>query len=101
MINMINGCRRSIGGLCWVNEGSARPEVRGTAEPHGGAYPPCSTPPSYVLTSIILTTLRTDRQRPIVKFLTDADAFAHHFGCSLKPRECYNRGPRTASSTSC
>ena len=21
-------------------EGSARPEVRGTAEPHGGAYPP-------------------------------------------------------------
>ena len=46
--------------------GSARPEVRGTAEPHGGAYPPCSTPPSYVLTSIILTTLRTDKQRPIV-----------------------------------
>ena len=22
------------------DEGSARPEVRGTAEPHGGAYPP-------------------------------------------------------------
>ena len=22
------------------NLGSARPEVRGTAEPHGGAYPP-------------------------------------------------------------
>ena len=22
------------------NTGSARPEVRGTAEPHGGAYPP-------------------------------------------------------------
>ena len=81
-----------------IMRGSARPEVRGTAEPHGGAYPPCSTPPSYVLTSIILTTLRTDRQRPIVKCLTDADAYAHHFRCSLKPRECYNRGPRTASS---
>ena len=25
--------------------GSARPEVRVTAEPHGGAYPPCSTLP--------------------------------------------------------
>ena len=25
--------------------GSTRPEVRGTAEPHGGAYPSCSTPP--------------------------------------------------------
>ena len=72
--------------------GLARPEVRGTAEPHGGAYPPCSTPPSYVVTFIILTTLRTNRQRPIVKFLTDADAFADHFRCSLKPRECYSRG---------
>ena len=81
-----------------VIPGSARPEVRGTAEPHGGAYPPCSTPPSYVLTSIILTTLRTDRQRPIVKCLTDADAFVHHFRCSFKPRDCYNRGPRTESS---
>ena len=81
-----------------MRRGSARPEVRETAEPHGGAYPPCSTPPSYVLTSIILTTLRTDKQRPIVKCLTDADAFAHHFRCCLKQRECYNRGPRTASS---
>ena len=26
-------------------QGSARPEVRGTAEPHGGAYPPRSPPP--------------------------------------------------------
>ena len=28
---------------CHMNhiiQGSARPEVRGTAEPHGGAYPP-------------------------------------------------------------
>ena len=25
--------------------GSARPEVRGTPELHGGAYPPCSTLP--------------------------------------------------------
>ena len=25
--------------------GSTMPEVRGTAEPHGGAYPPCSTLP--------------------------------------------------------
>ena len=26
--------------LATVESGSARPEVRGTAEPHGGAYPP-------------------------------------------------------------
>ena len=29
----------------YLTAGSARPEVQGTAEPHGGAYPPCSTPP--------------------------------------------------------
>ena len=33
-----------------------------------------------------------------VLIVRDADAFAHRFTCSLKPRECYNRGPRTASS---
>ena len=28
-------------GIIWIHrKGSARPEVRGTAEPHGGAYPP-------------------------------------------------------------
>ena len=26
--------------LYMITTGSARPEVRGTAEPHGGAYPP-------------------------------------------------------------
>ena len=26
--------------LLEMGRGSARPEVRGTAEPHGGAYPP-------------------------------------------------------------
>ena len=28
-----------------ITKNSARPEVRGTAEFHGGAYPPCHTPP--------------------------------------------------------
>ena len=34
-------------------------------------------PPSYVLTSIILTPLRTDRLRPRDYALTDADEFSH------------------------
>ena len=38
---MLNGGMRNQ----LVLAGSARPEVRGTAEPPGGAYPPCSTPP--------------------------------------------------------
>ena len=59
---------------------------------------PMKSAPSYVLTSIILTTLRTDRQRPIVEYNRRGRVFAPFYGCSLKPRECYNRGPRTASS---
>ena len=32
---------KDLGMSCYIQvEGSARPEVRGTAEPHGGAYPP-------------------------------------------------------------
>ena len=35
-----------------------------------------------------------DRQAETdVVTLRDADAFALRFKCSLKPRECYNRGP--------
>ena len=78
--------------------GSARPEVRGTAEPTWRSLSPMKSAPSYVLTSIILTTLRTDRQRPIVEFNRRGRVFAPFCGCSLKSRECYNHGPRMASS---
>ena len=40
---------------------------------------------------------RTDRQRPIVEFNRRGRVFAPFYGCSLKSRECYNRGPRMAS----
>ena len=46
--------------------GSARPEVRRTAEPHGIAYPsssPPPPPPSYSLTTLIITSLGTSGQR--------------------------------------
>ena len=36
-----NACARILYALVQLHKpGSARPEVRGTAEPHGGAYPP-------------------------------------------------------------
>ena len=41
---------------------------------------------------------RTDRQRPIVEFNRRGRVFAPFCGCSLKSRECYNHGPRMASS---
>ena len=41
---------------------------------------------------------RTDRQRPIVVFNRRGRVFAPFCGCSLKSRECYNHGPRMASS---
>ena len=41
---------------------------------------------------------RTDRQRPIVEFNRRGRVFAPFCGCSLKSMECYNHGPRMASS---
>ena len=38
-----------------LGQGSARPEVRGTAEPTWRSLSPMKSAPSYVLTSIILT----------------------------------------------
>ena len=75
-----------------VSAGSPMPEVRGAAGPHGEAYPSCSTPPrTYSRISSL------PRCGPIVEF-NRRTRFRTDFKCSLKPRECYNRGPRTASS---
>ena len=56
--------------------GSARPEVRETAEPHGGAYPPSLSAPSYVLTTLIITSLRAEVDRLT---LDAADTLAYQF----------------------
>ena len=43
---------------------SGRPEVRGTADFYGGAYPPSKTSPSYALTTLIIFRCgRTGRER--------------------------------------
>ena len=48
---------------------SVRPEVRGTTDLCGGAYPPSKTSPSYALTTLIIFfLLRTDGERQIVPF---------------------------------
>ena len=61
----------------------ARPEVRGTAEFHGGAYPHVIRP--HIRTHVYHPYFAADRQAETdVVTLRDADAFAHR---SLKPRE--------------
>ena len=37
-----------------MNEKSVRPEVRGSTDFDGGAYPPPKTSPSYALTTLII-----------------------------------------------
>ena len=39
-LKFTTSCWSATSSLLHLNQGLARPEVRGTAEPHGGAYPP-------------------------------------------------------------
>ena len=78
-----------------IQLGGPRPEVRGTVEFHGGA----NVIRPLVRTHVYHLYFAADQQAETdVVTLKDADVFAHRIKCSLKSRECYHRGPRTASS---
>ena len=82
--------------LCRTLLCSAKPEVRGTAEPHGGANPPSSPP--LVRPHDYHHYLTADRRAETdVLTLIEADAPFASFLCSLRPGECIYRGPRTTS----
>ena len=59
VISIVHSLKNSSPGWdglpAFVAKGSARPEVRGTAEPTWRSLSPMKSAPSYVLTSIILT----------------------------------------------
>ena len=84
-------------GIFYTNVNSAMPEVRGQLNSMAEPIPHVIRP--LVRTHVYHPYFAADRQAETeVVTLRDADALAHRFKCSLKPRECYNRGHRTASS---
>ena len=62
MWQLINVTLRHQDKIIGLQPGSASSKVRGTAETYGGAYNPPS-PPSYALTTPIITSLHTDGLR--------------------------------------
>ena len=69
------------------------PEVRGTAEPHGGAYPLSSPPPRTPSRDSSLPHCGPAGRNGRVT-LIEANARFAPFLCGLRPRECICRGPR-------
>ena len=73
------------------------PEVQGTTDFNGGAYPPSKTSPSYALTT--LSIFRFGRTGTDRKFsLRGANTIAHHFNVVCGEGGAVCRGPRPTSS---
>ena len=88
---------------CLVSEHLRHPRVQ-LGPRYEGQLNPMAEPIPHEVRPLVRTHVyhpyqaRTDRQRPIVVFNRRGRVFAPFCGCSLKSRECYNHGPRMASS---